>query len=228
MTTPMLYLGMLFSTFAMHTEDQNLYSINYNHMGAPKTWYGASARNARDLEEVVRERVLSSPHLPAISDMVLYRLLRSKTAIVSPALLRENGVPIVRGVRQPGEFVITLPRVYHWGFSHGFNCAEVVNFATPDWFQHGEAALERYTLGKVPHVVPLDYYITAEMTTLTSGGIEAFQEEATKTAFVTMYDRVVASIVSFKGRGTGWWRRQQSCDSPTYARNVELRATVFG
>lgn len=56
-TSPMLYIGMLFSTFAWHVEDQYLYSINYQHLGAAKTWYGVPAAAADAFEKVAEEIV---------------------------------------------------------------------------------------------------------------------------------------------------------------------------
>ena len=56
-TSPMLYVGMLFATFAWHVEDQYLYSINYQHLGAAKTWYGVPAAGADGFERVVEQQV---------------------------------------------------------------------------------------------------------------------------------------------------------------------------
>lgn len=53
-TSPMIYIGMLFSWFAWHVEDHELHSMNFLHMGSPKTWYAVPGDYAFDFEEVIR------------------------------------------------------------------------------------------------------------------------------------------------------------------------------
>jgi hypothetical protein len=53
-TSPMVYIGMLFSWFAWHVEDHELHSLNFLHTGAPKTWYAVPGDRASELEEVIR------------------------------------------------------------------------------------------------------------------------------------------------------------------------------
>ncbi|CAH9100863.1 unnamed protein product [Cuscuta epithymum] len=150
-TEPMLYIGMLFSMFAWHVEDHYLYSINYHHCGAAKTWYGVPGHAAIDFEKVVREHVYTNCILSADGEDGAFDVLLGKTTIFPPNILLEHDVPVYKAVQRPGEFVITFPRAYHAGFSHGFNCGEAVNFATADWFPMGLVACRRYALlGRVP------------------------------------------------------------------------------
>ncbi|KAK1319732.1 Lysine-specific demethylase REF6 [Acorus calamus] len=53
-TSPMIYVAMMFSWFAWHVEDHDLHSLNYLHHGAGKTWYGVPSDAGFAFEEVVR------------------------------------------------------------------------------------------------------------------------------------------------------------------------------
>ena len=54
------------------------------------------------------------------------------------------GVKVVHTVQADGELVVTFPKAFHCGFSHGWNCSEAVNFATMDWLPAGAEATVRY------------------------------------------------------------------------------------
>ncbi|XP_059434772.1 lysine-specific demethylase JMJ13-like [Corylus avellana] len=150
-THPMLYIGMLFGMFAWHVEDHYLYSINYHHSGAPKTWYGVPGHAALQFERVAHDHVYSCDNFSANGEDGAFELLAEKTTMFPPSILLEHNVPVYKAVQMPGEFVITFPRAYHAGFSHGFNCGEAVNFASGDWFPMGELARQRYALlNKIP------------------------------------------------------------------------------
>ena len=60
--------------------------------------------------------------------------------LLSPELLRQHSIPVVRLVQYPGEWIISSPGAYHSGFNHGYNCAESTNFATSSWLPFGAVA----------------------------------------------------------------------------------------
>lgn len=161
-TDPMLYIGMLFSMFAWHVEDHYLYSINYHHCGASKTWYGVPGHAACEFEDVVVEHVYGWEKPIHKGADAAFGLLIGKTTMFPPKILSDHGVPVYKAVQEPGEFVITFPRAYHAGFSHGFNCGEAVNFALLDWFPFGEAACKRYENLNRVQILPHDQLLCEE------------------------------------------------------------------
>ena len=128
-----LYFGMWRSLFAWHTEDLDLYSVNYLHFGAPKFWYAIAP------EDRERFEILAQGMVPEMW-RACPEFLRHKELLISPTLLEQNGIPFTRMVQHPGEFVVTYPGSYHSGFNTGFNCAESCNFATEAWVEYGECA----------------------------------------------------------------------------------------
>ena len=135
--TAYLYFGMWKTTFAWHTEDMDLHSINYLHHGDAKFWYCVPPEYARRFE---RMAVGLFPSLlkncPAF--------LRHKMCLISPNLLRQNSIPYNKIVQKEGEIMITFPLGYHSGFNTGFNIAESTNFATERWVEYGKRATRCY------------------------------------------------------------------------------------
>ncbi|KAK9753201.1 jmjN domain [Popillia japonica] len=131
--TAYLYFGMWKTTFAWHTEDMDLYSINYLHFGAPKTWYSIPPEHGRRLER------LANGFFPG-SYKTCQAFLRHKMTLISPQILKQYSIPYNKITQEQGEIMITFPYGYHAGFNHGFNCAESTNFAAPRWIEYGKRA----------------------------------------------------------------------------------------
>ena len=84
--TAYLYFGMWKSTFAWHTEDMNLYSINYVHYGEAKSWYVVPPEHGKRLERLAEGFFPNSlRECPAF--------LRHKMTIISPKILGKYSIP---------------------------------------------------------------------------------------------------------------------------------------
>jgi len=150
-TRPMMYVGMMFSSFCWHVEDNYLYSINYIHEGKPKLWYGVPSIAAELFEKTMRQ------HLPDLFDRNP-NLLHLLVTQLSPDILTKAGVPIYTTLQNSGQFVVTCPRSYHAGFNTGFNCAESVNFALENWLPFCKLACENYRFNRAA-VFPFEEFV---------------------------------------------------------------------
>jgi histone demethylase JARID1 len=140
-TRPMMYVGMLFSSFCWHTEDNWLYSINYVHTGAPKRWYGVASTDAPQFEKAFCEAL---PQLFEAEPHLIHQL----ATVVHPMELQKRGVRLCTTLQQEGEIVVTFPRAYHSGFNCGYNVAESVNFAVTPWLEWGLVAANEYRFAR--------------------------------------------------------------------------------
>jgi len=96
-----------------------LTSINYHHCGAFKTWYGIPGDAAPGFERVASQYVYNKDILIGDGEDAAFDVLLGKTTMFPPNVLLDHNVPVYKAVQRPGEFVITFPRSYHAGFSHG-------------------------------------------------------------------------------------------------------------
>merc|ERR1712232_633939 len=125
-----LYFGMWKAMFSWHTEDMDLFSINYNHYGEPKRWYVIPEKERNRFEQ------FCTSHFPELYKQCK-QFLRHKTTMISPSVLKSANISVYTGIQREREFIITFPGAYHAGFNHGFNCAESLNFAIDPWVNFG-------------------------------------------------------------------------------------------
>eukprot|EP01117_Protostelium_nocturnum_P012549 TRINITY_DN4622_c0_g1_i4.p1 TRINITY_DN4622_c0_g1~~TRINITY_DN4622_c0_g1_i4.p1 ORF type:complete len:583 (+),score=168.82 TRINITY_DN4622_c0_g1_i4:350-2098(+) len=136
-SVPMMYMGMLFSSFCWHVEDNYLYSINYMHHGASKTWYGIPESACDKFESAMKKAL---PDLFEKTPNLLFLLI----TMFPPSMLVAENIPVCHTVQKAGEIMVTFPKGYHAGFSHGFNCGESTNFALEDWLPYGRQSINTY------------------------------------------------------------------------------------
>ncbi len=147
-TSPMTYFGTWRSFFGWHKEDCDLMSVNYLHFGAPKIWYSVSPRHAAKFDRMAKQ-------LFPEASQACGAFMRHKDIVISPKTLRQYGVPYVQAKQKPGEFIVLNAAAYHTGFNLGFNCAEAVNFALPQWMEIGRDCVQ-CECGALPDGVQLD------------------------------------------------------------------------
>jgi jumonji domain-containing protein 2 len=147
-TSPMTYFGTWRSFFGWHKEDCDLMSVNYLHFGAPKIWYSVSPKHAAKFDRMAEQLFPDAAKAcPAF--------MRHKDVVISPKLLKQYGVPFVQAKQKPNEFIVLNAAAYHTGFNLGFNCAEAVNFALPQWMDIGKDSVQ-CECGALPDGVQLD------------------------------------------------------------------------
>lgn len=110
-------------------------SLNYMHEGCTKTWYAMPMRCVAALERAVYEEALPEKARHALG------LLMHKAVVVEPHFLQKRGVKVYRAQQRAGDLILTGPRCYHSGFSHGFNLGEAINVAPLMWVPYGMSSV---------------------------------------------------------------------------------------
>lgn len=130
---PVVDVGMCFTSHGWVQAPHWLYSVSYLHWGEQRTWYIIPGESAESFESFI---LAQSP--PTFSS-------------ITPAKLWEAEFPVYRLEQNATEFVILFPKAYQLNFSHGFNFAECVLYAPPDWITHGGDCEAYYSSKRRPN-----------------------------------------------------------------------------
>ena len=116
---PMLYLGLpgFGSPFGAHVEDFWLIAINYVIKGDAKIWIIINPDDNDKFEALWGE-----------GNRACSQFVRHRYCWVPRRVLERNHIRYTVAYQQQGHAVITLEKVYHFGFNKGANIAEAVNW----------------------------------------------------------------------------------------------------
>ncbi|XP_060726886.1 protein Jumonji isoform X1 [Tachysurus vachellii] len=131
-TIPWLNIGMVFSTSCWSRDQNSLPYIDYLHTGADCIWYCIPADEMSKLDKVVHT-LLQANGTPGLE-------MLEKNIMISPEVLRREGVKVHRTVQKSGEFVVCFPGTFVSKVCCGYSVSETVHFATAEWMKLGYEA----------------------------------------------------------------------------------------
>ncbi|XP_066539028.1 protein Jumonji [Hoplias malabaricus] len=131
-TIPWLNIGMVFSTSCWSRDQNSLPYIDYLHTGADCIWYCIPAEEKSKLDKVVHT-LLQANGTPGLE-------MLEKNIMISPEVLRREGVKVHRAVQRCGQFMVCFPGTFVSKVCCGYSVSETVHFATPEWMKLGYEA----------------------------------------------------------------------------------------
>ncbi|XP_060777338.1 protein Jumonji isoform X3 [Neoarius graeffei] len=131
-TIPWLNIGMVFSTSCWSRDQNSLPYIDYLHTGADCIWYCIPADEMSKLDKVVHT-LLQANGTPGLE-------MLEKNIMISPEVLRREGVKVHRMVQQSGQFMVCFPGTFVSKVCCGYSVSETVHFATAEWMKLGYEA----------------------------------------------------------------------------------------
>lgn len=101
---------MFETSFCFHTEDSDLCSINYQHEGKPKIWYGVPDSEREKLHLLIKEIVSKL-------NVECSQYVRHKRIMIPPSVLRQRGIKFTR-VSSLFHLILLACAIYLFAFHH--------------------------------------------------------------------------------------------------------------
>ncbi|CAG0923594.1 unnamed protein product [Notodromas monacha] len=128
-SSPFFFIGTCNSSFPMHCEDMDLFSVNLHWGGYPKIWYSMGACEMPEYKNIVECAI--GKDFPECGNLPRYKIYAFDEVWLDHYCLNACVT-----VQHPYEFIITTPKGPHGGFNTGLNLNVAINFAIPLWVDY--------------------------------------------------------------------------------------------